>query len=275
MDPNNPNPTPATPPANPAPPANQAPAQPPAAPPANEPPATPPANPPADGGNPPATPPAEPPPTTPPAENTPPAQPDELDQDILDLAKTGEEQEAAKAEADKAAEAEYLKAAGFESGIQGISFGKGEDGAEMTMEAADVGALVAAMRHTGVPADKAKAMLATVGALDRIRADRQAEADRQTLRNIREDARKEFGDGLVAAARDMQAGGLALFGADLWADICTVPALTNDKRFIRALAAYGSSRRNDTGGPVPGPGGDAPGGPLRFDLQSWMKGNKG
>ena len=268
MDPANNNPAPdnkpPTPPAPPAPDDNkpQDPPQPP----------QPQDNPPGNDGNPPPNPPQNPP--TPPADNKPPAKPDELDTDILDLAKGDEELDEEKKAADKAAADSYLKEAGFEEGIKAMSLGKGPDGDEMVMPAEDVGAVMAAMRRAGVPADKAKSMLATVGALDMVRAQRQAEQDRATLRAIREETRKEFGDGLRAAARNMQAGGVALFGAELWNDICTIPALVNDKRFVRALSAHGKNLRNDNGGPAPVPATGPTDGNLQFDLKSWMKGTQ-
>lgn len=263
---------------NPTPPANTPPATPP---PANNPPAPPanpaPANPPAESTPPaPATPLADPgtSPENPPAE-TPPAQPEQPKPelpDILDLAKTDEEQERAATEAEKAAESAWLKDAGIEIG-KDFEF-KAPDGSDVSFAARDAAAMLAAMRHSGIPADKAKDMLIATAALEKVREQHQEAEERKVLQQLREEAVQEFGPGIRAAARDMQAGGLQLFGKELWEDICTIPALVNDRRFIRAMAGLGRFQRNDTGGPAPAPATGAAGGELQFDLATFSKGMK-
>lgn len=222
---------------------------------------------PAGGENPPAE---QKPQETPPAL---PEQPDALDDDITDLAKGEDER---KADAEQQAKADfdaYVKAAGLENGLTDILVKKGENGEpDQTMPAQEVGAIMSALQKSGIDAGKARDMVGMVAALDQYRANAQAEADRRVLRQIREETRKEFGDSLVAASRDMVAAGQALFGSDLWTDICTIPALTNDKRFVRAMAAYGRSLRNDNGGPAPTAGGAARGSSPVFDLDAWAKG---
>ena len=207
-------------------------------------------------------------PTETPPQNTPPADPAP---DILDLAK-GEEQK--KQEADEKAKADfdaYVKAAGYADGLKDEVLKKGENGEpDVTMPAAEVGAVLDALKRTGIAADKAKPMIGMIAALDQFRAAAQAKEDERVLAAIREETRKEFGDNLGAAARDMVSGGMALFGADLWRDICTIPALVNDKRFVRSLASYGRSGRNDSGGPAPASGGAS--GHIAFDLASFARG---
>ena len=207
---------------------------------------------------------------TPAPQNTPPADPAP---DILDLAK-GEEQK--KQEADEKARADfdaYVKAAGYADGLKDEILKKGENGEpDVTMPAAEVGAVLDALKRTGIAADKAKPMIGMIAALDQYRAASQAKEDERVLTAIREETRKEFGDSLGAAARDMVSGGMALFGADLWRDICTIPALVNDKRFVRSLASYGRSGRNDSGGPAPASGGVSTGDRLVFDLAAFSKG---
>ena len=260
-------------------------------PPANNPPqaATPPANQPTTptngGENPPANqPPANSPANQPPA-TTPPAdggeqkpkgdgeQPTAKDPgDLYDMLKGEDEKNAEAAAKEKADFAAYAKGLGFEGEeIPALDLGKTNDGQELTMPAEDVVSVVRALQHAKIPADQAKQMLATVGALDRIRAERQAEEDNRAIAALQEETRQEFGDNLRQALGDTQAAGLALFGSELWGDIMSIKALTNDKRFIRAMSAYGRSRRNDTGGPAPNAAA-APGGEMSFDMSAFWKG---
>jgi hypothetical protein len=194
--------------------------------------------------------------------------------DILDLAK-GEEQKkqeaAEKADADFEA---YVKGAGFDDGITSVVMRNGESGEpEASLPAREVGAILSVLKGAGIPAEKAGDMIGMVAALDRLRSEEQSQADEKVLAAIRADTAKEFGDSLGAAARDMFAGGQRLFGAELWNDICTISALVNDKRFVRALASYGRSARNDDGGPAPASGG-ARSGQVVFDLGSFGQGTR-
>jgi hypothetical protein len=239
----------------------------------NTPPAsgTPPANtatPPASDPKPQETPPnTDPKPQEPQPQNDPPPAPD-----ILDLAKGEEQKTQEAAEKAKADFDAYVKAAGLEQGITDLVVRKGENGQpDVTMPAQEVGAIFSVLKQTGIPADKAKDMIGMVSALDQFRAQAQAAHDEKVLAGIRADTAKEFGDNLGAAARDMVAGGERLFGADLWKDICTITALVNDKRFVRAMAAYGRSGRNDDGGPAPASGGGRTG-RVAFDLASFALG---
>ena len=203
---------------------------------------------------------------TQPANDPPPAP------DILDLAKGEEQKKQEAAEKAKADFDAYVKSAGLENGITDLVVRKGENGQpDVTLPAREVGAIFSVLQATGIPADKAKDMIGMVSALDQFRAKEQEEADAKVLAAIRAETAKEFGDNLGAAARDMVAGGERLFGAELWKDICTIPALVNDKRFVRAMAAYGRSGRNDDGGPAPASGGGRTG-RVAFDLASFALG---
>lgn len=193
--------------------------------------------------------------------------------DILDLAKSDDQRKAEAADKAKADFEDYVKQAGLKDGVTDLVLKKGENGQpDVTLPAQEVGAIFSVLKATGIPADKAKDMVGMVSALDQFRAAAQQKRDEQVLNAIRADAAKEFGDNLAAAARDMVAGGERLFGAELWQDICTIPALVNDKRFIRAMSAYGRSGRNDNGGPAPASGGGASSS-MRFTLDSWTKGS--
>jgi hypothetical protein len=210
--------------------------------------------------------------TAPSSENKPAEQNQPPPADILELAKSGEEKEAQAKEQAKADFDAYVKDAGLKDGITDVVVQKGENGKpDVTLPAQEVGAIFSVLKATGIPADKARDMLGMVSALDQFRAAAQQKRDEQVLNEIRTEAAKEFGDNLTTAARDMVAGGQRLFGAELWKDICTIPALVNDKRFIRAMSAYGRSGRNDTGGPAPTSGG-ATGGKIVFDLDAFSKG---
>lgn len=237
---------------------------------------TPPANdpPPANTATPPANQnPKEPPANTKPAEQTPPANDPPPAPDILDLAKGEGQKRTEEEEKAKSAFNAYVQEAGFDHGLADIVFREGKNGApDLKLSSNEVGAILTAVQKSGIPADKAKSMLGMVASLDALRAKAQEEADKRTLSAIRAETAKEFGDHLGAAARDMVAGGERLFGAELWADICTIPALVNDKRFIRAMSAYGRSGRNDNGGPAPASGGGASSS-MRFTLDSWTKGS--
>lgn len=194
--------------------------------------------------------------------------------DILDLAKSDEAkatEAAQKAQADFDA---YAKAAGFADGITDALLAKGENGEpDVTIPAAEVGAILSALQTTGISPDKAGSMIGIVAALDHYRGEQAAQEERTILRNLRAEAAQEFGDGLAAAARDMVSGGVALFGAELWKDLAeNALPLLNDKRFIRAMASYGARLRNDNGGPAPAAGGAVTGDKLIFDLDSFSKG---
>ena len=238
-------------------------------PPSNEPPPANTATPPASDPKPQETPPnTDPKPDgqTQPANDPPPAP------DILDLAKGEEQKKQEAAEKAKADFDAYVKSAGLEQGITDLVVRKGENGQpDVTLPAREVGAIFSVLQATGIPADKAKDMIGMVSALDQFRAQAQAAHDEKVLAGIRAETAKEFGDSLGAAARDMVAGGERLFGAELWKDICTITALVNDKRFVRAMAAYGRSGRNDDGGPAPASGGGRTG-RVAFDLASFALG---
>lgn len=239
-------------------------------PPANDPPPANTATPPASVPKPQETPPnMAPKPQEPQPQNEPPPAPD-----ILDLAKGEEQKKQEAAEQAKADFDAYVKQAGLENGITDLVLRKGANGEpDVTMPANEVGAIFSVLQATGIPADKAKDMVGMVSALDQFRAKAQAERDEKILASIRAETAKEFGDSLGAAARDMVAGGERLFGADLWKDICTIPALINDKRFVRAMSAYGRSGRNDNGGPAPASGGGRVGSAITFDMASWNAGS--
>lgn len=199
--------------------------------------------------------------------------------DILDLAKSDEAKKTEAAEKAKTEFDAYAKAAGFENGVTDAILKKGENGEpDLKMPAAEVGAMLQALKDTGIEATKAAPMIGMVAALDNYRAEQAAAEEKTILRNLRAEAAKEFGDGLANAARDMVSGGVALFGADLWKDLSeNALPLLNDKRFIRAMASYGARLRNDNGGPAPASGGAATTSGNRpfFDLDSWAKGSGG
>lgn len=237
-------------------------------PPSNEPPPANTATPPASDPKPQVTPPnTDPKPQEQQPQNEPPPA-----LDILDLAKGEEQKKQEAAEKAKADFDAYVKSAGLEQGITDLVVRKGENGQpDVTMPAQEVGAIFSVLQATGIPAEKAKDMVGMVSALDQFRAQAQAAHDEEVLASIRAETAKEFGDNLGAAARDMVAGGERLFGAELWKEICTIPALVNDKRFVRAMAAYGRSGRNDDGGPAPASGGGRTG-RVAFDLASFALG---
>lgn len=195
----------------------------------------------------------------------------------VDITKIGESDEAKQQAAKQQAAADfaaYAKTAGFEDGVKDLLLAKGENGApDKTLPAREVEAILSAMQRAGVDAGNAKHTLSMIAAVDQMRAKDAEASYSQTLRRIREETHKEFGDGLAAASRDMVAGGVALFGADYWAELCGEPLLTNDKRFVRALAAYGARVRNDNGGPAGrSAGATPPTGKIVFDLAEFSKG---
>lgn len=206
-----------------------------------------------------------------------PENPDDLDKDITQFAQSEDEKKTADAEKAKADFDAYIKAAGLEQGVTDLVVAKGENGQpDVTLPANEVGAIMTVLQRTGIPADKAQGMVGMVAALDQFRARAAQENERRVLRAIREETQKEFGDGLVAAARDMVKGGRTLFGDELWTYITENAApLVNDKRFVRAMAAYGARLGNDSGGPAPTSGGAVHGRSPVFDLETWMKGTQG
>lgn len=227
----------------------------------------------------PAPAPADPKPTPDPAPAPAPApaEPDPLDTDIT---KVGQTEEAKKQEAkEKADEAfkGYLAAAGFKDGPEDIVIQKGADGEpDVTIPARQAGAILHAMQKAGMDAAGAKKAIGLVAAVEEVRAKEAGESYTRALRAVREDTRKEFGDSLAAASRDMVAGGVALFGAEYWQQLCQEPLLTNDKRFVRALASYGARLRNDNGGPPPASAGARDGAAITADQWAarWAKSSR-
>ena len=217
-------------------------------------------------------------PAPPPVDTPPPPANDEVKKsaptpkapgDIFDELKDEETKQTEVAEAAKAALAEYAKAAGFADGPKDLVLGQGDDA--ITIPADDVGTVVAALKGADVPAEQAKGVLATVVLLDKVRLDRQIAAENQVFAHLREEAEAEFGDNFLRVVGDAQAGAKALFGSEFWEEIKTIRALTNDKRFLRAMATYGKSLRGDTGGPPSAPGAVG-GGKMKFDLNEFWKG---
>lgn len=73
------------------------------------------------------------------------------------------------------------------------------------------------------------------------------ESQRQVIQGMADAAREKFGADLPKMLTDAKRGGAAIFGSDLWGELSSIPAFSNDARIIEALANHGRTLRSDKG----------------------------
>jgi hypothetical protein len=78
--------------------------------------------------------------------------------------------------------------------------------------------------------------------------------------------KETFGNDLPAVIGLAKKGGATLFGREVWAELASVPAFSNDHRIIAALAHFGRSISPDQG-----PGGGSGGGAEKDFFTRWTQ----
>lgn len=99
----------------------------------------------------------------------------------------------------------------------------------------------------GIPANKAGDALKLIESYERMQLEHNNKAAIAEINARAEASRKEFGKELGEVCQLAEQGGSAIFGDGLWEEIKGVPVLTNDKRFLRALAKVGRMLKTDKG----------------------------
>ena len=205
---------------------------------------------------PPATPPATPPVTPPaPPAGTPPSADDTQ---LANLLADGTPPSSPPASGQNATPATDEQVASFVEAIPAIDLGAGPDGNPIPLDSAAIKAVAPAMLKHGLKPEQAKDIIAAYGEHMKAQVAEQVKREREFAVSLAADAKAELGNDLPAFVADAKKGGAALFGNDLWAQFVAVPAIANDVRFIKALAAYGRSIKTDDGAGAAGGGGLQP-----------------
>lgn len=151
---------------------------------------------------------------------------------------------------DDAGREEYFKAAGFDGDKpKAIPLGKDGFGEAREMAVEEQRELLSVLRRSGVPADKAAGAIKALADHEAAKIAKQSEKDSQDTLRVWNASKKAFGSAFKQTLVDADRGARALFPPDLWDEIKRVPAMSFDERFLRSLAHYGRTLRNDGGGP--------------------------
>ncbi len=148
--------------------------------------------------------------------------------------------------------------ASFVEAIPAIDLGAGPDGNPIPLDSAAIKAVAPAMLKHGLKPEQAKDIIAAYGEHMKAQVAEQVKTEREFITGLVTTAKTELGNDLPVFVADAKKGGAALFGNELWAQLKAVPALANDVRFIKALAAYGRSIKTDDGAGAAGGGGLQP-----------------
>lgn len=229
----------------------------PATPPAAPPPATPPATPPPDSPPPATPPPAAPPAATPPTPTTPhPASPPAAEPENL----LAEPPPAAPPAApsgtppanppgtppdsppppDEKAVAEIVK--GMTDAITGDEKLKA-----FPLDTEGIKALAPLFIEAGLDQAKAGKIAKALVSRQQAQMDEFIAKDKEMLSQMVAATKAELGADMPAFVQHARAGGRAVFGDELWAELSSVAAFGSDVRVIKALAAVGRSVATDTG----------------------------
>lgn len=148
--------------------------------------------------------------------------------------------------------------ASFVEAIPAIDLGAGPDGNPIPLDSAAIKAVAPAMLKHGLKPEQAKDIIAAYGEHMKAQVAEQVKQERDFAEGLAAATKAELGADLPTFVADAKKGGAALFGNELWAQFVAVPALANDVRFIKALAAYGRSIKTDDGAGAAGGGGLQP-----------------
>lgn len=162
----------------------------------------------------------------------------------------------------------YIKDSGFDFS-KDISIGVDALGdGEQFVSAAMIKALTPAIMKLGIPANKAGDAYQLIAAYEKAQLEHNNKAAVAEINARAEASRKEFGKSLGEVCQLAEQGGSAIFGDGLWEEMKEVPILTNDKRFLRALAKVGRMLKTDRGTNASNVGAERS---KSFTAEGWVK----
>ena len=145
-----------------------------------------------------------------------------------------------------------------------VDLGNGPDGQPIQIDPNGLKAIAPVLIKHGLDGEKAGEIVKAYAEYEQAQAKQAVERDNAVVAGLVQKAKDELGADLPAFASDAKKAGKYLFGEELWGDLLSVPALANDVRFVKALAALGRSLKNDRG-----PGGAGPGENNEKDFAAW------
>ena len=146
--------------------------------------------------------------------------------------------------------------------------GKDESGNELKLTVADAKLLAPALAEMGISGEQGKGVFAAIRAFEGAKMSREIKQRNSEVAALAEATKTELGADLSRFVTEAKAGGEALFGAEVWKELRTIPAFCNDVRIVKALAAHGRSVGSDTGTHA-GSGSDSRN--KKFSFGSWAK----
>lgn len=141
---------------------------------------------------------------------------------------------------------DYIKALDID-GDDPLPVGKGPDGEDVTFNPAEARAIAPALNKLGIPADKARGVMAVYAHIDNARRRNWEKHDAEVTAAMAENVRKELGPDMNRTLREMRDGCRHVFPDALWRQMQTVKPLMYNTDFIRAMAKVGRDYAIDTG----------------------------
>ena len=179
----------------------------------------------------------------PPAQTPPPADDNDPYKDIdLNGGDEPPKDETPPAQSDE----DYIKALDI-AGDDPLPVGKGPDGEDVTFSPAEARAIAPALNKLGIPADKARGVMAVYAHIDNARRRNWEKHDAEVTTAMAENVRKELGPDMNRTLREMRDGCRHVFPDGLWKQLQTVKPLMYNTDFIRAMAKVGRDYAIDHG----------------------------
>ena len=146
--------------------------------------------------------------------------------------------------------------------------GKDEAGNELKLTVSDAKLLAPTLAEMGLTGAQGKGVFAAIRAFEGAKMAREIKERNSEVTALAETTKQELGADLPRFVSEAKAGGGALFGADVWAELKQIPAFCNDVRIVKALAAHGRSVQHDHGSASSS---DANSRNKKFSFGSWAK----
>lgn len=140
--------------------------------------------------------------------------------------------------------------------IKPADLGKGIDGQPLSWDTEAVDRVARVFARRGVSSEVANEIVQAYAEHFRAKSAAAVEADASLNKTMVAECRQKFGADMPRYIEQARKGGADIFGKELFAQLCSVPAFANDHRIISALAARGRAVTDDPG--PGGPGGRAP-----------------
>lgn len=206
--------------------------------------------------------PATPTAPTAPAAPAAPTNPDEAPlENLLDTPATAATSTPAEPTVTDEAIGEFLK------GIPALDLGKDAQGKPIVWSDGALKAVAPAMIAQKLTQDQAKAVVFAYVEYAKAQNAAQVKAAREYNAHLIADAKQKFGPDLPRFAREADAGGRSIFGDEIWNEMRTITAFSNDPRIIERLAAVGRGVQTDPGADPASPAGNH-----KDDLaERWLK----